>query len=108
MSKLHKAMFAFIIVFLSSLFWPALPSIQIVATCVLIAIVVALCLRFQVKTWVFGAMLGFIWASSVGHWYSSWQLPNRYFNENVIIEGNVESVHIQLNTSDLVGGFKNI
>ncbi len=99
MSKLHRAMFAFIIVFLSSLFWPVLPSIQIVATCVLIAIVVALRLRFQVKTWVIGAILGFVWASSVGHWYSSWQLPNRYFNQNVIIEATVESLHIQLNAA---------
>jgi len=97
LSKLHRAMFAFIIVFLSSLFWPVLPSIQIVATCVLTAIVVALCLRFQVKIWVFGAILGFVWASSVGHWYSSWQLPNRYFNQNVIVEATVESLHIQLN-----------
>jgi competence protein ComEC len=94
LSKLHRAMFAFIIVFLSSLFWPALPSIQIVATMVL-ALIVMSCLRFQIKTWMFGAILGFVWACSVGHWYSSWQLPNRYFNENVIIEGTVETLQIQ-------------
>jgi competence protein ComEC len=94
LSKLHRAMFAFIIVFLSSLFWPALPSIQIVATLVL-ALIVMSCLRFQIKTWMFGAILGFVWACSVGHWYSCWQLPNRYFNENVIIEGTVETLQIQ-------------
>lgn len=107
MSKLHKAMFAFIIVFLSSLFWPALPSIQIVATCVLIAIFAALCLRFQVETWTLGAMLGFVWASSVGHWYSSWQLPNQYFNQNVIVEAKVESLHIQISASAQPHSFKN-
>jgi competence protein ComEC len=89
-------MFAFIIVFLSSLFWPALPSIQIMATVVLMTIITAFRVRFQIKTWIFGAILGFLWAGSVGHWYSSWQLPNRYFNENVIIEATVQSLQLPI------------
>ena len=87
-------MFAFIIVFLSSLFWPVLPSIQITATVVIAAIIAAFSVRMQIKLWVFGAILGFVWASSVGHWYSSWQLPNRYINENVIIEATVQSLQL--------------
>jgi len=105
-SKLHKAMFAFIIVFLSSLFWPVLPSIQIVATLVLAFIVVSF-LRFKLKRWMFGAILGFIWASSVGHWYSSWQLPNQYFNENVIIEGTVKTLQIELKSPTQINVIKN-
>jgi len=89
-------MFAFIIVFLSSLFWPVLPSIQIMATVVIAAIIAAFSVRIQTKLWVFGAILGFVWASSVGHWYSSWQLPNRYFNENVIIEATVQSLQLPI------------
>ncbi|MFQ3208107.1 MAG: competence protein ComEC [Glaciecola sp.] len=99
-------MFAFIIVFLSNLFWPVLPSIQIVATLVL-ALIVLSCLRFQIKTWMFGAILGFVWASSVGHWYSSWQLPNRYFNENVIIEGTVKTLQIQRKIASQINILKN-
>jgi competence protein ComEC len=106
LSKLHKVMFAFIIVFLSSLFWPVLPSIQIVATLVLVLIVLS-CFRFQIKTWMFGSILGFVWACSVGHWYSSWQLPNRYFNENVIIEGTVETLQIQPRNSSQIHILKN-
>jgi len=106
LSKLHRAMFAFIIVFLSSLFWPVLPSIQIVATLVL-ALIVMSCLRFQLNKWLFGSILGFVWACSVGHWYSSWQLPNRYFNENVIIEGKVETLQIQPINSAQINTFKN-
>jgi competence protein ComEC len=56
---------------------------------------------------MFGSILGFVWASSVGHWYSSWQLPNRYFNENVIIEGIVETLQIQPRNSTQIHILKN-
>lgn len=89
-------MFAFIIVFLSSLFWPLLPSIQIMATVVIAAILATCRVRFRIKIWISGAILGFLWAGSVGHWYSSWQLPNRYFNENVIVEATVQSLQLPI------------
>ena len=67
-----------------------------------VAVIAILCLHFRIKTWISGAIVGFLWASSVGHWYSSWQLPNRYFNENVIVEGVVSTLQIQLNkTSEI-------
>jgi competence protein ComEC len=62
----------------------------------IVAIIAMLCLHFRTKTWISGAIIGFLWASSVGHWYSSLQLPNRYFNENIIVEGTVYTMQIQL------------
>jgi competence protein ComEC len=56
---------------------------------------------------MFGAILGFVWASSVGHWYSSWQLPNRYFNENVIIEGAVKTLQIHRKNANQINILKN-
>lgn len=90
-------MFAFIIVFLTSLFWPELPSIPMMAAVAIATITAAFRKLFQIKTWIFGAILGFLWAGSVGHWYSSWQLPNRYFNENIIIEATVQSLQFPIN-----------
>ncbi|MFQ3250767.1 MAG: competence protein ComEC [Glaciecola sp.] len=63
----------------------------------IVAVFALLCLHFRTKTWISGAIVGFLWASSVGHWYSSWQLPNRYFNENIVVEGVVSTLQIQLN-----------
>lgn len=39
-----------------------------------------------------GALLGFAWATSMGYWYTSWQLDKDIFNQNVIIEGRVSSI----------------
>ena len=104
MSKLHRAMFAFIIVFLSSLLWPLLPSVAIMAFG---AVILILCLHFRTKTWILGALVGFLWASSVGHWYSSWQLPNRYFNENVLVEGDIQTLQISLEKSVQINKLEN-
>ena len=96
-------MFAFLLAFLSSMFWPHLPSISAM---VLIALIGMFCLHLRTKAWISGLILGFLWASSVGHWYSSWQLPNRYFNENIVVEGTVQSLQITLNMQSQSNTFK--
>lgn len=74
---------------------------------IVIAFIGILCLHFRTKTWLSGAIVGFLWASSVGHWYSSWQLANRYFNENIVLEGTVQTLQIQLNMPPEINTFRN-
>ncbi|MFT5898802.1 MAG: competence protein ComEC [Glaciecola sp.] len=86
------------------MFWPSLPSIYML---VISVAAIAICWHCNLTTWITGALFGFVWASSVGHWYSSWQLPNQYFNENVIIEGTIQSLQIQPNRIAQSNAFKN-
>lgn len=84
--------------------WPNLPSIfQLILT--ILALVLGM--YFNISTWISAALLAFIWAGSVGHWYSSWQLPNRYFNQNLIIEGTIASIHIQQDKLSQINSPKN-
>jgi competence protein ComEC len=46
----------------------------------------------NISTITKGALLGFIWATIMGYWYTTWQLAPQLFNENLIIEGQVSTV----------------
>ena len=92
MASHEKPMFAFIMICFSSMFWPALPPMSMLP---ILCVLTALCLYYCRRNWITGLVIGFLWASSVGHWYSSWQLPYRFFNKNIMIEGVVDSLHIE-------------
>ncbi|WP_371193345.1 DNA internalization-related competence protein ComEC/Rec2 [Glaciecola sp. SC05] len=60
---------------------------------IIIASVLAfLCIYFSLSASLSGALLGFVWASSMGYWYTAWQLNSNILNQNVLIEGRVTSI----------------
>jgi competence protein ComEC len=81
------------------MFWPVLPAMSMLPV---LCILTALCLYFCSRNWITGLVIGILWASSVGHWYSSWQLPYRFFNKNIMIEGVVDSLHIEQNQGEQI------
>ncbi|MBF7072655.1 DNA internalization-related competence protein ComEC/Rec2 [Glaciecola sp. MH2013] len=98
MAIIEKSLVAFILVYLTSLFWPVMPSALTVFGVLLTVVLLTLLsnkTKQKCKAFLFGAGAGFIWACSVGHWYSFWQLPNSFINQNIVIEGVVDSIHIQ-------------
>nr|WP_277750983.1 ComEC/Rec2 family competence protein [Ningiella ruwaisensis] len=85
----------FIAVFLSSILWPKLPGVSLIVCSLLLVIFVHLTPVKSLPTLsacCVGALLAFAWASSMGHWYSQWQLNDAIFHQNIIIEARVTSV----------------
>ncbi len=89
MKSTDKTLSAFICVFASSALWPNLPEISLVFAIIIVFVIIRI---IYVSAVLNGALLGFIWATSMGYWYSTWQLDEGLFNQNVIIEGRVASV----------------
>lgn len=90
MRSIEKSLLAFTLVFITSALWPKLPEVSlIIISCVLFSFITHL----SASAYLTGAFLGFVWASIMGHWYTSWQLDDKMFNQNVIIEGSISSLH---------------
>jgi competence protein ComEC len=86
-----KALTAFAIVFVSSALWPNLPHVSLIIIGVL-AISAAKFLSLPAHA--IGAILGFVWAASMGYWYTDGQFDKRIFNQNVIVEGVISSISV--------------
>lgn len=87
--SIDKALLAFTLVFVSSALWPKLPHLSLIIISILL---VCLCFYYSVSSMLTGALLGFVWAASMGYWYTTWQLNNSIFNQNIIVEGRVSSI----------------
>ena len=86
---MKKVMLGFILVFLTSLLWPSLPQISLIAF-VLIAIILLLSYRFSAV--IAGMLAGFLWASVCGYYYTHWQVNEALFNHNLLVQGEVLSL----------------
>jgi len=84
-------MFGFIAVFFSHLWWQSLPSIYAIGLSVFVSLVLIAIRKLPIVT---GALLGLIWAGGAGHYYLNWQLPHEFYNQNIIIEAKVSSIHL--------------
>ena len=93
---------AFILGCFSALLWSQLPSLALLAC--LMAVVLLFCYwistsRFSstslpsyLSKLLLSLLLGVSWMASVGHWHSHWQLPERFYQQTVILEGQVETL----------------
>ncbi|MFW8589425.1 DNA internalization-related competence protein ComEC/Rec2 [Glaciecola sp. 2405UD65-10] len=82
-------MLGFTSIFLSSALWPNLPKISLLA---LIILILFLLLRYRSLFLVCGGILGLVWATLAANYYLHWQLPSKYYQQNVIVEGFVDSI----------------
>ncbi|MFT6737150.1 MAG: competence protein ComEC [Kangiellaceae bacterium] len=98
MTKSEKTLLGFITVFLSSVLWPSLPKISLIAFAI-IALIFVLILRFSAV--VTGMLIGFLWASVCGYYYLTWQLDVNYHNKNLIVEGQVISLQAPLSANSV-------
>lgn len=89
MTTTDKHLLAFTLIFLSSALWPILPHYTLI---IVAFFIVNLCVYMNVSAWITGALLGFLWASFTGYWYTSLQLNESWFDQNLLIEGQVVSV----------------
>lgn len=89
---MDKCVTAVILGCFSTLLWHRLPSL---ASVVLTLVVTGLLCRqypTQLAKILFCTALGAGWLASVGHWHSYWQLPQRFYQQTVILEGRIESI----------------
>lgn len=89
MTKSEKIICGFIPVFLSSVLWPSLPQISLTAFAISILF---LFIVFRFSAVFTGVLSGFIWASLCGYYYLHWQLDPELYHQNLVIEGQVESL----------------
>lgn len=89
MTVSEKLMLGFTSIFLSSALWPNLPKISLLASIILI-----LFLLLRYKSWlvIWGGVCGMIWATMAANYYLHWQLPSKFYQQNVIVEGFVDSI----------------
>lgn len=87
---------AFIIGSSSSLLWEELPSLRLLSLLLLIVLLLGLLAAMAKYSSAFKILLSFtlgvIWTASVGHWQGYWQLPKQYYQQTVIVEGEVSSL----------------
>ncbi|MBT1452009.1 DNA internalization-related competence protein ComEC/Rec2 [Glaciecola sp. XM2] len=88
MTSIDKAATAFISIFLTSALWPNLPDVSLI---IMTIVLIVLMLIYSLSAVMLGALFGFAWAASMGHWYDSGQIDSSVFQQNVIIEGVVVS-----------------
>ncbi len=86
MTRFDKTLAGFVSIFFSFPLWPSLPNISLIACASLVLI---LAYYFRVSAKIVGVLLGFIWFSSVGHYHISTMAENRYFSQNILIQGDV-------------------
>lgn len=89
MTKSEKILFGFILVFLTSVLWPSLPQISLIAFAIF-TLTIKLIHRFSAV--VLGMLAGFLWATACGYYYTQWQIDSKLFNQNIIVHGKVESL----------------
>lgn len=86
MIRFDKTLFGFVSIFLSSLLWPSLPNISLIAFASLVLILVA---YFKLSAKATGMLLGFVWVSVVGQYYTHSIANHDYFSQSMLVQGKV-------------------
>jgi len=95
-TKSEKIICGFISIFLSSILWPSLPQISLIAFAVFVLIIFIL---YKAYPLLIGMLTGLIWASLCGHYYLYWQLDPSFYQQNLILEGEVISLMSPITTN---------
>ena len=81
-----KSMFGFSGIIITSVLWPSLPNISLIALVSLLFIFV--CYKRLSATFA-GIIAGFIWISIVGHYYTNSIENDQYFSQSILVRGTV-------------------
>jgi len=89
MTASEKCMLGFVLVFLTSALWPSLPKISLLVCALFLLIYL---LKYRFGYFIVGMLCGFIWAGISAHFYIHWQFPSHFNQQNLVIEGYVDSI----------------
>jgi competence protein ComEC len=95
MTKSEKTLFGFVTIFLSAILWPSLPQITLIA---FVCIVMMYTLLYRFSAVVAGMLAGILWVCVCGYYYLVWQIDDKMFNQNIIVEGTVVSLQAPVST----------
>ncbi len=93
-ANLDKWVVSFVTTAISSLIWPELPSLILLPFLIALALILVFISKYvhSLSTYLSGALCGFVWIASVGHWYLERQLPREQIRQIHQITGTVDSI----------------